>query len=95
MAATLTTPAQFRRRTVARLVEQARDGLGRAHYERMRAGMHPEVALSPWEELTERTREAYRVKLDYLLPVVDDLVAGLVVQTDDRDRELIRLAAGS
>lgn len=54
---------------------EIRDALGRAHYERMRAGMHSQVAIAPWEELTEATREAYRRKLDYVTPVVYRLVS--------------------
>jgi hypothetical protein len=79
------TRDQYIHRTIDRLVAQGRDGLGRAHYERMRKGMHPDVALPAWEELTERTRETYRAKLDYLLPVVANMVAGLVHQALDRD----------
>jgi hypothetical protein len=77
------TPEQYRNRTVQRLIAQARDDLGRAHWQRMRAGMHPDCVLPPWEDLTERTREAYRAKLDYLLPVISAVVAGLAVQAID------------
>lgn len=79
------TRDQFVHRTIDRLIAQGRDGLGRAHYERMRAGMHPDVQIAAWEELTESVREAYRSKLDYLLPVLTGMVGGLVIQASEHD----------
>lgn len=55
--------------------DQAREELGRAHYERMRDGIAPALALPPWSQLTEPQREAHRERIDYLVPVVLCLLA--------------------
>lgn len=47
-----------------------RELMGRAHYERMRTGMAPELSLPPWDELLPGTREIHRSRNDYLLPTL-------------------------
>lgn len=51
-----------------------REALGRAKYERMRIAMLPDLAIDPWELLSERSREAYREPLDFLVPTVGALL---------------------
>lgn len=53
-----------------------RDGLGQAHYERMRAGMRGTLDLPPWEELPEGSREAHRRLTEYAVPTVVRMLVG-------------------
>lgn len=50
-----------------------RDALGRAHYERMRQRMAPDLLLPTWAGLTDAQREPYRQRTDYLVDAVLDL----------------------
>lgn len=57
-----------------------RDALGRAHYERLAAGCAAGgVTLTPWDHLQEATRQVYRARLDYALPLLNEALDAIAV----------------
>lgn len=60
------------------MIDTLRETLGKAHYERMRSAMAPDLLIAPWAELSPETREAWRGCLDYVLPDLAAAVDGLM-----------------
>lgn len=71
------------------LVDRVREALGFAHYDRMRRAMEPTLLIPLWPDLNERTREAYRTRMEYAVtPLLNLIDEERRDAADERDQQL-------